>query len=432
MISRSLTALVLCLWSAVALAQTNPGFQIGPLNADVLNQAFSRKADYPLILSGANATALIGITPNAVLFNQNNFLVGDSRFRFANGGLSLNFTSSGCEKDPATRAVLYICNNNNGTSAAGFALGWEVWIGNNPVGSIAANNAVATFVYVDNTNGRQATWASNYVCNQLAVGQGGSVVQNHCQENDVLQSQVTTTPLSAFNNQGPVTHAYEAVCSQNTSGSPQPCHVAFWVWAAGDYANSGASQTQPFDFAFAAARVQTAGFGCELQSGDTGTYFKQGCVWDQSNSAASHLVSGTHTSIIDSSGATYTQFANCNATCGFTGKLSSSGGIVTTGNAGAIGLASSIVANATSGNSGFELQQAGVTRGYLAATSTLMQLKTNGTQTLNLGTNNTDAIVISGTQVIQMPAMSTGTPASSACFDASNNLIKKTTAGSCI
>lgn len=72
MISRSLAALVLCLWSAIALAQTSPGFPVGPLNANVLNQAFSRKADYPgIFATPQNWTApqnfLSGFTGNSPL-----------------------------------------------------------------------------------------------------------------------------------------------------------------------------------------------------------------------------------------------------------------------------------------------------------------------------------------------------------------------------
>lgn len=371
-----LSVFVWMLWTAAALAQGTPGFVPGPLSSSRLNQAFSTKMDLPGVLTlgmpvavqptcgngfvfynnagrlGCQAPAAVSsitvgatvISPSAanmVLFNNNGILGAASQVLASNVAFSVNRTSlpiggGGCAASPDVRSPFYVCNDNNGTSAAGYALGWEVWIGNNPVGSIASNNAVATFVYLDNTNGRQATWAANYVCNQLPAGSGGSVVQNHCQENDVLQSQATTTPLSAFNNQGPVTHAYEAVCSTNSGGSPQPCHVAYWAWAAGDYANSGATTTQPFDFAFAAARTKLAGFDCELITGDTGTYFAQGCLWDQSNSAISYQVAGTHTSVIDVSAATFTNVVNCGTklcTFGGTGGVNSSGYLYGTLNA---------------------------------------------------------------------------------------------------
>jgi hypothetical protein len=48
------------------------------------------------------------------------------------------------------------------------------------------------------------------------------------------------------------------------------------------------------------------------------------------------------------------------------------------------------------------------------------------------GSGPTDAITISSSQVIQLPAVATGTPAASLCIDASNNIIKKTTTGPCI
>jgi hypothetical protein len=53
-----------------------------------------------------------------------------------------------------------------------------------------------------------------------------------------------------------------------------------------------------------------------------------------------------------------------------------------------------------------------------------------GATTQNSATN---ALIIKGaTQNIQVPAVATGTPVASLCLDASNNIIKKTTAGSCI
>jgi hypothetical protein len=115
-----------------------------------------------------------------------------------------------------------------------------------------------------------------------------------------------------------------------------PCQVGFWVWAAGDYANNSSAQFQPFNFGFAAARTQFAGFDCEINPGgvsDTGTYFKKGCVWDQSNSATSFLVTGSHTSAIDISGVTsLTQFANCApAICSFNGEASMNATVLLTG-----------------------------------------------------------------------------------------------------
>lgn len=53
--------------------------------------------------------------------------------------------------------------------------------------------------------------------------------------------------------------------------------------------------------------------------------------------------------------------------------------------------------------------------------------------TLSFHTNgSTPALNISAGQVIQLPAVTTGTPAASLCLDASGNIIKKTTAGACI
>ena len=53
-------------------------------------------------------------------------------------------------------------------------------------------------------------------------------------------------------------------------------------------------------------------------------------------------------------------------------------------------------------------------------------------RTATTGGVMTDAMIITNAQTVQLPAIATGTPAASLCIDASNNIIKKTTTGSCI
>lgn len=55
-----------------------------------------------------------------------------------------------------------------------------------------------------------------------------------------------------------------------------------------------------------------------------------------------------------------------------------------------------------------------------------------GNFSFRTGATPTVALTISASQVIQVPAIATGTPAASVCIDASNNIIKKTTTGPCI
>jgi hypothetical protein len=56
-----------------------------------------------------------------------------------------------------------------------------------------------------------------------------------------------------------------------------------------------------------------------------------------------------------------------------------------------------------------------------------------GANALQISNTSTAPIVIgTGTEVIKLPSVTTGTPAASLCIDASNNVIKKTTTGSCV
>lgn len=241
------------------------------------------------------------------------------------GAISINATVGGCSQTPGTRGPLYICNDIAGNNLAGQNAGMQIWIGNNPTGTPGANGPVGQTIYIDNLNSRAEIWATNMVCGQQNTSFGSGAVNSlvHCNETNIYASIAVATPTSAFTGGFP-THAYESVCNQNTGTTPQPCQAAFWVWAAGDYANSTSSQFQPWNFGYAAARVQQAGFDCEtnpLGAADTGTYFKQGCLWDQSNSATSYQITGTHTSIIDASGATFTNIVNCGThLCTFAGS----------------------------------------------------------------------------------------------------------------
>lgn len=137
MISRSLTALVLCLWSAAALAQTNPGIPIGPLNSNVLNQAFTRKADYPGILSTIAAQPFIftspqsfigantaPITQGSQLTVQNSAITQSTIFGPLTGGLVYDVVRSVLSIPASSSAVLsanafgaYV-RNRSGTGAS--------------------------------------------------------------------------------------------------------------------------------------------------------------------------------------------------------------------------------------------------------------------------------------------------------------------------
>jgi hypothetical protein len=236
--------------------------------------------------------------------------------------IAINITPD-CANTPGVRAPIYVCNDLPGNNNAGQNAGLQVWIGSGPTATPAANSPAAATFYIDNLNSRGGIWTINTIATQQPISAGGAVGPVHGNEANVVASIPVATPTSAFTT-GSWTHGWEAVCNQNTGANPVPCQTAFWVWAAGDYENGSNPQYQPWNIAYGASRTQYAGFDCEINPGgasDTGAYFKQGCFWDQSNSAVSLLVSGAHTSIIDVSGATsYTQFVNCGLNiCSFAG-----------------------------------------------------------------------------------------------------------------
>lgn len=106
--------------------------------------------------------------------------------------------------------------------------------------------------------------------------------------------------------------------------------------------------------------------------------------------------------------------------------------LVSTSSGGASG--ANFLATTIAGTMTFGASQNGTSAiRWTGAGSTFIDaLNATGNFSIRTGGTPTVAMNISAGQVIQIPAVATGTPAASLCIDASNNIIKKTTAGSCI
>jgi hypothetical protein len=197
-----------------------------------------------------------------------------------------------------SRAPFYV-QNDTGSNLAGQDLGCQVWIGNNPTATPAANNAIACTFAIDNLSGRRETWALNLVCNQLAADRGGALGINHCQENNVTQSFPAVTPVDPLGGSGAVSHAFEAVASQNTSGTVFNPQIAYWAWSA-----DPAGAADSWNFGYVATRVRHGGFAVEDYDGDSSYGFDvcAFCDYSRQSERVLFVSGGHHNNYIDISG----------------------------------------------------------------------------------------------------------------------------------
>jgi hypothetical protein len=317
---------------------------------------------------------------------------------------------------------LFVWTNPTGTNAAGQNAGCRFWVGNNPTGTPGANNPIVCTLYIDNLNNRGGagggTWVSNWISGQqplsVSGAAGGIMHGNECDTYANIAVADATNPYTT----GAATHCHESVASSNgllpgntgvgnNTAAVNPT-VGAWCWSADSTAYGTGGNTAPptwWATCYSASRALYAALTAVDYTGDAAsTSFTKAVLWDRSSSASIIKdgpnpvnASTPHTDIIDlSQSPGFTNFANCGSfTCSFLGKVSASGGIVATGNAGAIGLAASSVVNAAATNSGFELQIGGVTRAYLATDgASFAEFTSNANIPLYFGVNNSDGLKI--------------------------------------
>ena len=201
------------------------------------------------------------------------------------------------------RGPLWIFNNPAST-AAGQTCGLYIDITDTPTATPGANNYVAATIRMTDTNSRVGQfWSIDALVAQSNTGLGNS--QLRAIEAEVATAiDAVTDPFVGTGNRG---NGIEVV---GISGSLK-LTAGLTVWA------NNTTGTGWWSRGIGLSRILDVGIQFYVNPGgslDTGTAFATAAIDDESNSATVLKVGGTHTNIIDVSGATLTNFVNMSTT----------------------------------------------------------------------------------------------------------------------
>lgn len=337
-------------------------------------------ADIPTGNSGANIPLLSGANTWSAL-------------QLFGGGVSASGQNIAYQNTyaPGVRAPLFIWQNPNGSTAAGYNAGLQIVIGNNPTTTPAAGDTVASTLVVTNGNNRGLLYGQNIVVGLCGTAEGCTTsdyingpVTGH--ETDVYGSATWLPADRAFN---PVSGTYVINGHEVYCQGPQYCTAGLSVWST--LAN-GANWWRE---GIALNRIANIGLHAVQTAGDTGTQFSVAFVQDDSNSAnVIQIGSGTHTTYLNAPNAQIT--AAGNARFGNQGE--------------GVGLTNYVVAGGSTGTSGFEGIVNGTVGFYLNTDGlSYSQLVTASSIPLLLGTNNATRLTISNTAAsFSVPVTATG------------------------
>lgn len=196
---------------------------------------------------------------------------------------------------PGTRAPLFIWQNPNGSTAAGTNAGQQIWIGNNPTATPAANDTVASTIAVTNGNSRANLYGQNLLVGICGTAEGcttgylNAPVQG--QEIDVYGSASFTPANQAFN---PTAGTYVVNGQQVYCQGNQYCTSAYSAWSTGSTGQNWFKEGLSLD------RIYQYGIHFNVTAGDTATGFGGAAIQDDSNSTVTlEIGSGTHTYYIN-------------------------------------------------------------------------------------------------------------------------------------
>jgi len=283
---------------------------------------------------------------------------------------------------PGTRAPLFIWQNPNGSTAAGHNSGQQIWIGNNPTATPAANDTVASTMAVTNGNNRFNLWAQN-----LLVGLCGSA--EGCSTSDYVNGPVTGQEIDVYGSASwtPTNRAFNATVGtypiegqQVYCQGPQYCTAAYSAWST---ASNGSNWWKE---GIALNRIADIGLHFVVTPGDTGTSFGTASVQDDSNSAnVIQVGSGSHTNYFNAPN--FVLNSSGNAIFGAAPEVLGANHYAVIGGSGA-------------GTSAIELNSNGGLGLYCATDgSTYGECMTHNSASLLLGSNNAAQLTLTTTGV---------------------------------
>jgi hypothetical protein len=451
--NRPLHALAILLALCVsAAAQTNPGLVDGKRicadsstcadtasNQTGLNQLFASKQDYlsPAGVISVGTSAVVGAPSNAFLFNNNGTLGAASNIAYVNGGLAVTHGLSGS----ATLGNLETFTITSDTQGCAFCTDiYSVWNYGGAIARGARANIFAWNIQTAPNSGVGQTTAGIGITaiGQTNTGDGGTGLTNSTAAGTYFGGNL----ISRVNG----LNVYEGVAleADTMTSAGATLRYNFGVTAA----NFSAVQGSALDAAFAVysgSTIAAAGGGgpygpgvgyhcgiCFAEIGmdgrvplDSGATVIGGYLETLSTIPVLNFLDMTK----------FTPSSNYITSAQFTIDKN---GQPTFGSG--TGVVVEKINGGTAASNGGGLLQTCHNGSCLGAFGDVAALFGGGTSFtavsgfsgLTLYTNNAAAISINTSQVVSLPAVTTGTPAASLCIDASNNIVKKTTTGSCI
>lgn len=284
---------------------------------------------------------------------------------------------------PARRAPVFIWQNPNGSTAAGYNSALQVWVGDNPTLTPGLGDSVAITTNINNGNNRFAIWGENILAGRCGAAEGcgagyidGPTVGS---EIDVYSSLSYTPANRAFNPSG---GTYVVEGQQIYCQGPQYCTAGMSIWSTlsngSNWWREGISMN----------RIANIGLHFDKTAGDTGTQLSVAAIQDDSNSAnVLQIGSGTHTNYVNAPN-----------------WVTTSSGNTRFGNQGeAIGVTNYLVVGGSTGTTGIELNRGGGLGLYCTTDGTSYgQCLTGINVPLNFGVNNAVKMTIQTTGIVTL------------------------------
>lgn len=237
------------------------------------------------------------------------------------GGIAANavaISANDCPvQTPGARGPLFVCGDPSGTSAAGTNGVAQFWMGNSLTGTPGANDSVAVTMAAANGNNRGFVGTLNLVANQCGPSSNaacsgpngfldglltGLEIDVNTDASFSIANRAFNRTLGTYAKNGLEIYSLGA---PGTGNGPNTAAVSIWC--------SDSTIVTCWHEGIVVSRASDIGlhFVANPNVADTGTVFGVAAIYDESNSGISILETGTHTSIIDVSGATYTNVINC-------------------------------------------------------------------------------------------------------------------------
>lgn len=384
---RLFTAIAIWLTLAgAAFAQTNPGFSIGPLNANVLNQAFSMKADYPGVLTT--------IANQSFIFNQPQKIVTALITPTSDGSTFL------VQATTRTASSIYTPGAPAGTGIYG-----------NFRSVIELQNGLD----VQNYNAYDAFIWNNQVWNP------GSVPHAHAGVGLELFAVNVVAGAASF--------GFNPAFTDSFDGTGPNSVASTMVGGEADYsvANAGSSITG-WSFVVQGAAQPTGATVINALNNPAST-----AKWKNGLFAADGTFINGGVSVYSGlqGAASGNGISSVSMVFGITSGVGVKHNLLMQAQPSGLGSALALYDFAAGNGITFVTAPNG-SAPVIKATNA----GTGGTDTninLSLQAQGTGAVALgSGSNAVSLPVVPTGTPSASLCIDAGNNIIKKTSAGSCI